>query len=371
MASKVDTYFMAKALELAEKGRGTTSPNPMVGALVIKNRSIIGQGYHEKAGTDHAEIIALKQAGMDAAGATLYVTMEPCCHYGKTPPCTQAIIEAKVAEVYISTLDPNPLVSGKSIKALNEAGIRTYVGSCEKEARKINEAYIKYITTGRPFVIAKFAMSIDGKIATKTGNSKWISSDSCRKYVHMLRHCADMVMVGVNTIIKDDPRLTARGCNGKGGQTKQQPIRLVVDSKGKTPVDAQLFKQPGKTMLAVIKPFSSDNQFKYGKTGAEIIELSEEDGMVNLDEMMQVLGKKQVVTILTEGGSSLLGSLFDRKLVDKVLTFVAPIVIGGSRARTAIGGKGVNEIEEAFRLKNVEIHTFSNNVLMSGYVEKS
>jgi len=254
---------------------------------------------------------------------------------------------------------------------LNEAGIRTYVGSCEKEARKINEAYIKYITTGRPFVIAKFAMSIDGKIATKTGNSKWISSESCRKYVHMLRHCADMVMVGVNTIIMDDPRLTARGCNGKGGQTKQQPIRLVVDSKGKTPVDAQLFKQPGKTMLAVIKPFSSDNHFKYGKIGAEIIEISEEDGMVDLDEMMQILGKKQVVTILTEGGSSLLGSLFDRKLVDKVLTFVAPIVIGGSKARTAIGGKGVNEIEEAFRLKNVEIHNFSNNVLMSGYVEKS
>ena len=360
--------YMDYALSLARLAKGNTSPNPAVGAVIVKDYLSIGTGYTQPAGSDHAEIVALRQAGEKAHGATMYVTLEPCCCYGRTPPCTKAIIEAGISEVYIAILDPNPLVSGNGVKALNEAGIRTYVGISREEAYKVNEAYIKYITTGLPFVIAKFAMSLDGKIATRTGDSKWISSEESRKYVHTLRHCADAVMIGVNTVIADDPRLTARGCNGKGGETKNQPLRLIVDSKGRIPIEAQLFKQPGKTIVAVVKPLDNQKREQFIKTGVDILELPGIDGRVDLNELLKVMGRRNIVCVLVEGGSILLGSLFDNNLVDRVLAFISPMIIGGCEAKTAICGKGTDRVINALHLDHVDIMNFDSDIMMTGYV---
>jgi diaminohydroxyphosphoribosylaminopyrimidine deaminase/5-amino-6-(5-phosphoribosylamino)uracil reductase len=360
--------YMDHALSLARLAKGNTSPNPAVGAVIVKDYLAVGMGYTQPAGSDHAEVVALRQAGDKAHGATMYVTLEPCCCYGRTPPCTKAIIEAGISEVHIAMLDPNPLVSGNGVKALNEAGIRTYVGSSREEAYKINEAYIKHITTGFPFVIAKFAMSLDGKIATRSGDSKWISSEESRKYVHTLRHCADAVMIGVNTVIADDPRLTARGCNGKGGETKKQPLRLIVDSKGRTPTEAQLFNQPGKTILAVVKPLDNQKREQFTKTGVDILELPEIEGRVDLNELFRVIGQRNIVCVLVEGGSILFGSLFDHNLVDRVLAFISPIIIGGHEAKTAVGGKGADSVVDALHLDQVDIKNFGNDIMISGYV---
>lgn len=249
--------FMECALSLAGLALGYTSPNPAVGAVVVRDGLIVGFGHTQPPGSVHAEIMALRQAGSRAKGATMYVTLEPCCHHGRTPPCTQAIIDAGISEVHMALIDPNPLVSGKGVKTLKAAGIKTFVGQYEDRAGEINEGYIKYITTGIPLVIAKFAMSLDGKIATKTGDSKWISSEESLKFVHYLRHIVDAVMVGANTVVADDPQLSARGCSGKGGKTKLQPLRVIVDGRGRTPISAKVFKEPGKTLVAVAKPLNA------------------------------------------------------------------------------------------------------------------
>ncbi|PIU56193.1 MAG: riboflavin biosynthesis protein RibD [Chloroflexi bacterium CG07_land_8_20_14_0_80_45_17] len=362
--------YIECALSLARLAMGYTSPNPAVGAVVVKEGVIVGRGYTQPAGSDHAEVIALRQAGDKAKGATMYVTLEPCCHYGRTPPCTQAIINAGIAEVQIALLDPNPLVSGRGVGELKEAGIKTYVGVYQKEAYEINEAYIKFITTGLPFVIAKFAMSLDGKIATKTGHSKWISNEAARNYVHILRYTADAIMVGVNTVIIDNPRLTARGCCGKGGETKKQPLRLIVDSNGRTPLNAQLFKQPGKALLATIKPFDREKKRRLAQIGVEVLELPGAGGLVDLEELFKVMGRRGIVTVLAEGGGKLLGSLFDHRLVDKVIAFISPIIIGGNEAKTAVGGDGVDSVVEALCLDRVNIKNFGDNILVSGYVKR-
>jgi len=364
------TEYMRRALSLARLAMGHTSPNPAVGAVVVKDGLVVGRGYTQPAGSDHAEVIALRQAGEKAKGATMYVTLEPCCHFGRTPPCTQAIITAGISEVYIALLDPNPSVSGRGIRELNTAGIKTYTGVYSEEAYEINEAYIKFITTGLPFVIAKFAMSLDGKIATRTGHSKWISNEEARNYVHALRHIADVIMVGVNTVITDNPRLTARGCCGKGGEPKTQPLRLIVDSNGRTPLGAQLFKQPGKTLLAVVEPLNPEKKEKLTQIGVEVLELPGIEGLVNLEELFKVIGRRGMVTVLVEGGGKLLGSLFDHRLVDKVLAFISPIIIGGSQAKTAVGGNGVDSVVEALCLERVNIGNFGDNILVSGYVKR-
>jgi diaminohydroxyphosphoribosylaminopyrimidine deaminase / 5-amino-6-(5-phosphoribosylamino)uracil reductase len=360
--------YMECALSLARLAMGYTSPNPAVGAAVIRDGVAVGMGYTQPAGSEHAEIMALRQAGDKAQGATMYVTLEPCSHYGRTPPCTQAIIDAGISEVYIALLDPNPVVSGNGISKLNEAGIKTYVGICEQEAYGINEAYIKHITTGLPFVIAKFAMSLDGKIATKTGDSKWITREEARKYAHALRHTVDAIMVGVNTIVVDNPHLTARGCGGRGGIGKMQPIRLVVDSKGRVPLSAHIFESPGEVLLAVAAPFDSAKKEEFVQAGAEVVELPARDDAVDVVELLKLLGKRQIVTILVEGGGELLGSLFDHRLVDKVLVFIAPVIIGGSGA-TSVRGNGVDNMAQALRLSRVDIKRFGDDILVSGYVE--
>jgi diaminohydroxyphosphoribosylaminopyrimidine deaminase/5-amino-6-(5-phosphoribosylamino)uracil reductase len=340
-----------------------------VGAVIVKDGRVVGMGYTQPAGSEHAEIVALRQAGDKACGATLYVTLEPCCHYGRTPPCTEAIIEAGVSEVHIALLDPNPVVSGRGVTRLNEHGIKTHIGMCQQQAYEINEAYIKHITTGLPFVVAKFAMSLDGKIATRTRHSKWITGEEARRYAHVLRHTVDAIMVGANTVILDNPRLTARGCGGKGGMKKAQPVRLVVDSKGRIPVNARIFEPPGEVLLAVAAPFDSAKKKEFVEAGAEVLELPAKEGLVDIEELLRLLGKRGIVTVLVEGGGKLLGSLFDHHLVDKVLAFISPIIIGGCGAVT-VGGNGVDNVAKALRLNHVDIKSFGDDILVSGYLQQ-
>jgi len=360
--------FMECALSLAGLALGYTSPNPAVGAVVVRDGVVVGLGHTQPLGSVHAEIMALRQAGSRAKGATMYVTLEPCCHHGRTPPCTQAIIDAGIAEVHMALIDPNPLVSGKGLKMLEKAEIKTFVGQCEEGVQEINEGYIKFITTGMPFVIAKFAMSLDGKIATQNGDSKWISGEESRKFVYYLRHIVDAVMVGANTVVADDPQLSARGCSGKGGKTKLQPLRVIVDGKGRTPLSARIFEEPGKTLVAVAKPLNAKAAEGFRKTGAEIVELPAEKDVIDLGELLRLLGKREVTSVLVEGGSGLFGSLFDRGLVDKVLAFISPIIIGGDGAKSAVGGNGVNTVVEALRLNRVKMIEFGDDILISGYV---
>lgn len=362
------TDFMECALSLAGLALGYTSPNPAVGAVVVRDGVVVGLGYTQPPGCEHAEIMALQQAGERARGATMYVSLEPCCHHGRTPPCTKAIIGAGISEVHVALVDPNPLVSGKGLKQLEGAGVKTFVHEDNEKAREINEGYIKYTTTGLPFVIAKFAMSLDGKIATQSGDSRWISGEESRNFVHNLRHIVDAVMVGANTVVVDDPQLSARGCRGKGGKTKLQPLRVIVDGNGRTPLSARLFKEPGETLVVVAKPFDLKKAEGFKRAGAEVLALEAEEGAVDLAELLSLLGKRQVTSILVEGGSMLFGELFDRGLVDKVLAFVSPIVVGGNGAVSAVGGSGASTIAEALRLRRVKIKEFGDDILVSGYL---
>jgi len=359
--------FMAYALSLAELALGYTSPNPAVGAVIERDGLVVGLGHTQQPGMEHAEIMALNQAGEMARGATMYVTLEPCCHHGRTPPCTESIINAGIAEVNIAVADPNPLVSGKGIECLNAAGIRTSIGEYEQKAREINEGYFKYIKTGVPFVIAKFAMSIDGKIATRTGDSRWITGEEARNYAHGQRHSVDAIMVGAGTIIADDPQLTARGYSGRCGRAKLQPLRVIVDGKGRVPATARVFSEPGKTLVAVAEKQFSRGILKTKREGTEYIVLRSENGLIDIAELLKMLGQRQITTVMVEGGSKLLGYVFDHHLVDKVLAFVAPIVIGGEEAKTAVSGRGVDKVADALQLNDIKIERFGNEFLISGY----
>jgi diaminohydroxyphosphoribosylaminopyrimidine deaminase/5-amino-6-(5-phosphoribosylamino)uracil reductase len=360
--------YMKIAISLAKLALGQVSPNPAVGAVIVQNNEIIGKGYTQPPGLAHAEIIALKEAGQKAKGATMYVTLEPCCHYGKTPPCTQAIIAAGIKEVYVAMIDPNPLIAGKGIKELKKAGIKIKLGECAKEAGEITESYLKFITTGIPFITTKYAMSLDGKIATRSGDSKWISSEESRRYVHYLRYTSDAIMVGVNTVLTDDPQLTSR-CSFNGGTTRKQPLRVIVDVNGRTPKTARIFNEPGKVLLALGKEVTVSKKRVYKNIGAEIIELPSKKGKIELDALLKELGKKQITSVLVEGGADLLGSFFDNNLVDKMIVFIAPIIVGGEKGRTAVGGKGVDKIMHSLRLKQVKTRQFDSDTMITGYLK--
>jgi diaminohydroxyphosphoribosylaminopyrimidine deaminase/5-amino-6-(5-phosphoribosylamino)uracil reductase len=362
--------YMKHALSLAELALGYTSPNPAVGAVIVKDAMVAGVGFTQSPGSPHAEIMALRQAKDRARGASMYVALEPCCHFGRTPPCVTAIIDAGISEVHIALIDPNPLVAGEGVKQLQEAGITVLIGDHEEEARQLNESYIKFITTGMPFVITKFAMSLDGKIATKDGDSKWISGYESRHYVHRLRHTVDAIMVGANTVVVDDPQLSARRCSGKGGKTRVQPLRIIIDGKGKTPASARIFKEPGKTLIVTAQPVDEEKAKALQEAGAEIVELPAKEDIIDLKELFKLLGKRQITSILVEGGSRVFGSLFDNYLVDKVLVYVAPIIIGGEKARNAVGGDGVSKIADAMHLRNVHMECSGSDMLISGYVQK-
>jgi len=359
--------YMEEAISLARKAIGNVSPNPAVGAVIVKDNEIVGRGYTQPPGGDHAEVVALKQAGELARGASLYVTLEPCCHFGRTPPCTQSIIKAGIREVHFSIIDPNPLVNGKGRDELQRNGIITVEGEKAKEAKEICEAYIKYITTGLPFITLKYAMSIDGKIATHTGESKWISGDTSRKYVHFLRYMSDAVLVGVNTVIKDNPQLTVR-YKIESMIHEKQPVRIILDTFGRVPTDSQIFHQPGKTIVVYHK-ITEDSRLRLIRTGAELIEVPADNDMLDLNKTLEVLGKKGITSILVEGGATIFSSFFDNGLVDKVIAFIAPVIIGGSKAKSPIGGRGADKITEALRLNGVKITQFDNDVMISGYLK--
>jgi len=362
--------YMEHALSLAKLALGHASPNPAVGAVVVKEGVIVGEGYTQPPGSHHAEVVALQQAGEKARGATMYVTLEPCSYYGRTPPCTQAIAAAGIAEVHLSIVDPNPLVCGRGKAELEAAGVRTFLGEYEEEAREINESYVKFITSGVPFVLAKFAMSLDGKIATKTGDSRWISGEESRRYVHGLRHQVDAIMVGVNTIIADDPQLTARA-GREGGKAEKQPLRIIVDSRGRTPTTARVLQMPGKTLVAVAGEIESAKAGALTQAGAEVLRLPSREEQVDLGELLRVLGKREVTSLLVEGGATLFGSLFEQDLVDKLLVFIAPIIIGGGEAKSSVEGKGVEKVAQAMSLSRVKVERLGDDVLISGYVRKS
>jgi len=361
--------YMKQALSLAKLALGQVSPNPAVGAVVVKDGEVVGQGYTQPPGSWHAEVMALKQAGKKAREGVMYVTLEPCCHYSRTPPCTQAIITAGISKVHMAMLDPNPLVSGQGEDELEREGIKTYVGECGEEAKEINETYIKFITTGMPFVTAKFAVSLDGKIATKSGDSEWISGSEARKYVHYLRYTADAIMAGANTVIVDDPHLTCR-YGGRGGKVRKQPLRVIVDGRGRTPSEAQVFSEPGTVLLAVGESFKPGKEEALAKVGAELLELPLGEGLVDLERLLKVLGEREITSVLVEGGGILLGSLFDYGLVDKVIAFIAPIIIGGEEAKMAIAGKGIDKVIDAVKLGRVNVEKFGEDLMISGYVKE-
>ena len=358
---------MEQALRLAEQARGKVSPNPAVGAIVVRDGEVVGQGCTQPRGSVHAEIVALWDAGDAAQGSTMYVTLEPCCHQGRTPPCSRAIIEAGVAEIHLATLDPNPLICGKGEDEMRKSGIRTVVGEHEGAARQIVEAHARYITTGLPFVTAKFAMSLDGKIATRSGDSRWISSEESRRYVHRLRRETDAIMAGVNTVIADDPRLTARD-GSDGPECEEQPLRVIVDTGARTPATASVFTGSGKTLVAAGRAPDPAQAESLKQTGAELCVLPLADGRVDLGELMALLGQREITSLLVEGGGRLLGSLFDGGLVDKVIAFIAPVIIGGEAAETAVGGSGVERIADSIRLERVTTDTIDGDIMVTGYV---
>jgi diaminohydroxyphosphoribosylaminopyrimidine deaminase/5-amino-6-(5-phosphoribosylamino)uracil reductase len=362
-----DALYMAEALHLAEKARGRTSPNPMVGAVVVKEGRLIGKGYHTKAGAAHAEIEAFQDAQESLQGATLYVTLEPCCMYGKTPPCTEAILRVGIRRVVAAMIDPDPRVNGKGFQQLREAGIDVEVGLLEHEARRLNEAFIKYTTTGLPFVISKFAMSLNGKITTKTGDSKYITNEASRAYVHRLRDQVDAIMVGIDTVLADDPLLTNRLPDACG----KNPQRIIVDTHLSMPLTAKIVKNVSEATTTIFTGEHVDQQKvrQLRKNGVDIQTITYDTGKkLNLQRVFEVLGERKMLSVLLEDSAEINGSVFRHNLVDKVLVFIAPLIIGGKEARSPVEGTGIEKLCDAIKLSQVTTQRFGEDILVEGYV---
>jgi diaminohydroxyphosphoribosylaminopyrimidine deaminase/5-amino-6-(5-phosphoribosylamino)uracil reductase len=362
-----DEFFIRQTLRLAARARGMTSPNPMVGALVVKNGKILSEGYHKKAGTPHAEAIAIDRAGEHAAGATLYVSLEPCCHKDKrTPPCTQKILSSGIAKVVVSMKDPNPKVFGKGIEELRSAGISVVSGIFEEEARRLNEYYIKHVTTGMPFVVMKIAMTLDGKIATPGGESKWITGEKARKAVQRLRAGVDAIMTAVGTVKADNPRLT---CRIKGGKN---PIRVIIDPDLETDLNANVLCIPPETVIVARSEVSQARSWKERALEDKGIRIIHFDGeKVDLPRLMKKLGGTGVSSLLIEGGSSLNSYCVESGIVDKAMFFIAPKIIGGKDSYTAIGGKAFRSLQEAHRVRDVRTRKIGEDILVEGYIDKT
>lgn len=359
---------MQRALTLAEQGMGYTKPNPLVGAVIVKNGKIIGEGFHQRYGGPHAEINAFGNAAEPVEGATMYVTLEPCSHYGKTPPCAKAIVEKKIAEVVIAMKDPNPLVAGRGIQLLEAHGIKVTVGVLEEEAKKLNEIFVKYIQTKLPFVILKTAMTLDGKIASATGDSKWVTNSSSRQWVHQLRHRVSGIMVGIGTVLADDPELTTR-LEDKAGV---DPVRIIVDSGARIPLEAKVLQRnsPSKTIVAVTEEAAQEKIEQLKSLGAEVLVLPKKEGKVDLQVLMQTLGQMGIDSILLEGGAELNFSALQADIVDKVYSFIAPKLIGGAKAKTPVGGVGIERMSEALELDGIQISRFGEDIMIEGYLKK-
>jgi len=356
---------MRMALRLAEKARGRTSPNPMVGAVVVKDGKIISRGWHRKAGEPHAEAIALKKAGAAAEGATLYVTLEPCSHTGKrTPPCSPLVIQSGITRVVVAMTDPNPKVSRGGVKALSAAGIDVITGVIEAEARKLNEVYIKHITTGVPFVTLKIAQTLDGKIATARGESQWITGEKAREEAHKLRNINDAILVGINTVLKDKPSLTARIPGGR------DPMRVIVDSTLRIPLNAKVLtqKSSAKTIVATTAGAAKNKMNKLQKAGVEVLTVKSVQGRVDLYDLMKKLGKMDIMSVLVEGGAEINYSALKAGIVDKAVLFIAPMLMTGKDALCSIGGTSPVKLSRALRLRDVTSHFVGQDLMFEGYI---
>ena len=356
-----DHFYMKRALNLAAKAKGVTSPNPMVGAVLVKRGKIISEDYHRKPGTPHAEALVLSDAGGKARGSTLYVNLEPCCHTEKrTPPCTRDIIRAGIKKVVIAMLDPNPKVSGMGIMELRKAGIEVSSGILEDAAGKLNEFYIKHITTGKPFVILKIAMTLDGKIATPEGQSKWITGERARRSVHRLRSSVDAILTAIGTVKADDPQMTARIRGGKN------PLRIVIDPDLDISSEAKILQTPPETIIVT-------NQ----KNSCRIYILNSKCSMIYFNDLLDLnwliekLGRMGITSVLIEGGASLNAHALEDGIVDKIMVFIAPKIIGGKDSFPAVGGKTFKKLEEAYAVKDMRIKRFGEDILIEGYIHKT
>jgi diaminohydroxyphosphoribosylaminopyrimidine deaminase/5-amino-6-(5-phosphoribosylamino)uracil reductase len=375
-----DIELMRRAIELAKKGGGYVHPNPLVGCVVVNDGAIIAEGYHEKYGEYHAERNALTRCNTETKGASLYVTLEPCCHYGKTPPCTEIIIEKGIKKVFVGILDPNPLVAGRGVKMLQEAGIEVEVGLCENEIREMNKVFLKYITTKKPYVIMKTAMTLDGKIAAHTGDSKWVTNEESRKMVHELRSELAGVIVGIGTVFADDPMLT---CRLEGNH--HQPVRIVVDSNLRIPVDSQLVKTAREYRTIVATTVISTEAERNGEisfncrrfldslrslemTGVEVLECQSKNNHVDINDLITKLGSMGIDSLLLEGGGTLNAAFLEAGCVDEVWTFIAPKIIGGEGAKTPVSGKGIDKMSEAINLQNIDIQNINGDILIKGKI---
>ena len=362
MVRQEDIEYMRRAIELAERGVGFTNPNPMVGAVIVKGGKVIGEGWHERCGEWHAERNAFKNCTVSAEGATMYVTLEPCCHYGKTPPCTEAIIEHGIARVVIGMEDPNPLVAGKGIAFLREAGIEVVCGIEEEALREQNRVFLKYISTRLPWVALKAAMTLDGKIATRTGDSKWITGAEARAYVHELRHRFMAILVGIGTAVADDPLLNCR-IEGRG---VRQPIRVVVDSNARLSLESQLVQtaEEYRTIVAYTR-FAPEERVKaLREAGVEMLLCEEKEGLVDVRNLLELLGQFGIDSILLEGGGNLNYTFLSEGLVDELYAFVAPKIVGGMSAKTPVEGTGVEKMADAINLELKNVLNIGDDVLL-------
>ncbi|OEF98490.1 bifunctional diaminohydroxyphosphoribosylaminopyrimidine deaminase/5-amino-6-(5-phosphoribosylamino)uracil reductase RibD [Desulfuribacillus alkaliarsenatis] len=358
--------YMELAIKLAASAIGRTSPNPLVGAVVVKNQRIIGMGAHLCAGKEHAEVNALNMAGIEAKGATMYVTLEPCNHYGKTPPCTERIIKEGISKVYVASLDPNPLVAGEGIKRLEAAGIEVEIGLLEHKEKQLNEVFHKFITKKEPFIILKTAMTLDGKIATRTNDSKWITNEASRNKVHQIRNQVDGIMVGVHTIIADNPILTTR--LPEGGIN---PTRIILDSKLSIPESAQVLDMNvAPTIIACTEKRDKNKAIRLEKLGVKVIVCKEMENRIDIADCLKRLGEAGITSVLVEGGSQVHGSFLEAQKHDKFMVFIAPKIIGGESAITAFGGRGLELMSQAIQLDNIEIEQLDNDILITGYPKK-
>lgn len=360
----LDEHYMKIALALAEGGRGLVNPNPMVGAVIVKGDKVIGQGFHEVYGGNHAEINAVINSKEEVKDSTLYVTLEPCCHFGKTPPCVDEVIKRGIKRVVIGTLDSNPIVRGKSVEILKNNDIEVAVGVLEEQCIKLNEIFNKYISFKRPFVIMKWAMTLDGKICSVIGDSKWISGEESRKAVHKLRSEVGAIMVGVNTVIQDNPRLTSRIDGGKN------PLRVIVDSTLRIPLESAVLKCSfsEKTLIATTLASSEKKRELLREKGVEVLVLSQVKGKVNLQELMDKLYEMKIDSVLLEGGGTLNYSAIEEGIVDKVQVYIAPKIIGGEEAKTPVGGQGIEFMKDAVNLDKLQFRKIGEDILFEGYI---
>ena len=359
---ELDESYMREALRIAEYARGRTSPNPLVGAVIVRDGAIVASGWHRAAGEPHAEIHALRMAGELARGATLYVTLEPCAHHGRTGPCAEAVIAAGLARVVVALSDPNPLVAGRGIHLLTAAGIEVTTGICEDEARRQNEIFLKWVTTKRPFVTLKTAMTLDGKIASHTGASQWITGAAARARVHAYRNEYDAILVGIGTVLADDPSLTTRLEHGTG----KNPLRIVLDSEARTPLDAKLVADGAAPTIIVVSERADHRRVNLLRAcGAEVVTLGAQ--RVDIAALLDYLGARDITSLFVEGGAAVNWSLLAGGSVNKVHAFIAPMLMGGETAKTPIGGTGFDSPQTALRLHDMTVEQVGTDILVTGY----